>query len=356
MKIIHCSDLHLDSKLNTNFTAQMAHERNQEICRTFERMVEYANENTVRIILLCGDLFDSNYVSRTTEAYILDVITRYPHIQFLYLRGNHNKCSFLNSHSVPQNLRDFGERWKYYRCGNVVIAGIEINQNNAHSLYDTLSLDSQHINVVMMHGQVGSESGIDKINLPLLKNKNIDYLALGHIHSHQIDQLDYRGSYCYSGCLEGRGFDETGKKGFVLLDINNHSIQNQFIEFSSRNFHKIETDITGLHKITEILQHIRAECVLFAKEDLLQITLAGQNTTEAPIDTQFLQTLLAEDYYYVKILDESKLHSDTVRNTVYSLQNEFIHSVNSDLSLTDFEREQILQLGLSALNGEELNI
>ena len=55
--------------------------------------------------------------------------------------------------------------------------------------------------------------------------KNIDYLALGHIHKYKQAELDQRGVYCYSGCLEGRGFDECGEKGFVLLDIDEESLK-----------------------------------------------------------------------------------------------------------------------------------
>ena len=54
-----------------------------------------------------------------------------------------------------------------------------------------------------------------KIEVYELKNKNIDYLALGHVHKYKMEKLDNRGIYCYSGCLEGRGFDECGDKGCV---------------------------------------------------------------------------------------------------------------------------------------------
>ena len=53
-----------------------------------------------------------------------------------------------------------------------------------------------------------------------LKEKNIDYLALGHIHEYSQGQIDLRGKYAYSGCLEGRGFDELGEKGFILIDVS----------------------------------------------------------------------------------------------------------------------------------------
>ena len=42
MKIIHCSDLHLDSKMETNLDKERARERKNEILLTFERMVQYA--------------------------------------------------------------------------------------------------------------------------------------------------------------------------------------------------------------------------------------------------------------------------------------------------------------------------
>ena len=35
------------------------------------------------------------------------------------------------------------------------------------------------------------------INIKSLKNKNIDYLALGHYHKFEIEKLDNRGVYCY---------------------------------------------------------------------------------------------------------------------------------------------------------------
>ena len=35
MKLIHCSDLHLDSALGSNFTPEKAQQRNAELCAAF---------------------------------------------------------------------------------------------------------------------------------------------------------------------------------------------------------------------------------------------------------------------------------------------------------------------------------
>ena len=58
MKIIHCADLHLDSKMETHLSKEKARERKNEILITFQNMVEYAAKNKVKIIIIAGDMFD----------------------------------------------------------------------------------------------------------------------------------------------------------------------------------------------------------------------------------------------------------------------------------------------------------
>ena len=60
MKILHCADLHLDSKMTANLDKEKAKERKGEILRTFERMIRYAEEQEIAVILIAGDLFDTN--------------------------------------------------------------------------------------------------------------------------------------------------------------------------------------------------------------------------------------------------------------------------------------------------------
>ena len=52
MKFIHCSDIHLDSKMERNLTAAQARERNAEVCATFARMAAFAAEESVTAVLL----------------------------------------------------------------------------------------------------------------------------------------------------------------------------------------------------------------------------------------------------------------------------------------------------------------
>ena len=246
MKIIHCSDLHLDSKMETNLDKEKARERKNEILITFEKMVEYAKENEVKIIIIAGDMFDKKNVSVKAKKIVKNAIETHPEIDFIYLKGNHDEGSLLTEEDdVPNNLKTFtDENWTSYQYGDIVITGIEFGSKNNYDIYNSLILEKNKTNIVIMHGQETETNTKDKaevINLKQLKNKNIDYLALGHIHKYKQEKLDNRGIYCYSGCLEGRGFDECGEKGFVLLNVEDKKIETKFIPFAQRTLYENNT-------------------------------------------------------------------------------------------------------------------
>ncbi len=357
MKIIHCSDLHLDSRMESNLTPQQAQQRNAEILTTFSRMVTYGEEHGVSVILIAGDLFDTDRISESTVSCVLDRISRSPKIDFLYLRGNHDESRrAFCGRELPENLRLFEDSWKRYSYEDVAIYGIELTKDNCLSLYDSLSPDSQSLNIVALHGQVSTQPGEDCISLPQLRNKHIHYLALGHLHSYQREKLDLTGEYCYCGCLEGRGFDECGEKGFVLLNTENHRIEASFVPFAKRTLYDLPVDITGLSSVSQILGAMKTAAEKVSSESLVKFTLTGTYTLDTQKDLSFLQNMLSPNYYFVKIKDESRLaiEKESYENDI-SLKGEFVRMVMaSDLSQED--KERIICTGIQALSGEAITL
>lgn len=90
MKILHCADLHMDSPMETHMTREQAAKRNAEILMSFQRMTEYAENENVRVVLIAGDLFDGERVTRRTVEGVLDAVRRTPQIDYLYVSGNHD--------------------------------------------------------------------------------------------------------------------------------------------------------------------------------------------------------------------------------------------------------------------------
>ena len=355
MKIIHCSDIHLDSKMERNLTADQARERNGELCATFSRMVAFAIQEQVCAVLICGDLFDAARISSQTAGFVLDRIRSAPDVEFFYLRGNHDdgRDPFA-ALELPDNFKTFSHSWTGYRLGNAVISGLEMNRENSLTMYDSLRLNPGDTNIVLLHGQVSTQPGEEMIALPELKNKGIDYLALGHIHSFRLESLDDRGSWCYCGCLEGRGFDECGEKGFVLLDIRDGQIVPEFVPFASRTLHEIPVDITGLSAVTEILDAITAAGTEIPEKDPVKFVLRGSYTLQTQKDLRFLKKILEGTRYSLKIKDESTLE---IRSEDYahdaSLKGEFIRMVLASDRPKE-EKDKIILLGIRALSGEEV--
>lgn len=351
IKIIHCADVHLGSKMDSRLPAEKAVERRAEVREAFRDMVRYASDNGVKIILLSGDVFDSDRPVRKDKEFFYSVVKGYPEIDFLYLRGNHD--GEQRYEEKPDNLKTFSSEWTLYEYGNVTISGIELAADNARSVYSTLNLPPENLNIVMLHGQIADTEGRDKINLLKLRGKNIDYLALGHLHAFRAGRIDERGEYAYSGCLEGRGFDETGEKGFVLLTVEDR-ITAEFIPRSKRKIVEVSADVSDAEDAFSAC-NLACDAVKCAKDDLVRLTLTG----EIPFDSENLALDVAKrlsgDYYFVSVKDKTARRFDVDALSLdKSLKGEFIRTVLNDNTIPQELKSRVISAGLKALAGREV--
>lgn len=349
MKIIHCADIHLGSAMDLRFPPEKAEERRRELRAAFSSLAEYAKSNGVAAVIIAGDLFDSGRPLKRDKEFFYGVVKNNPQTDFLYLRGNHDEQQSYTE--APQNLKTFSEEWQYYSYGDTVIGGIEITPANRTSLYTTLKLDGNKTNIVTLHGQTGGE-----INLPRLAGKNIDYLALGHIHSFSQGALDARGIYAYSGCLEGRGFDEAGEKGFVLLDIQNGEINAKFVPFAKRTVRVAEFNITGAEDGYAVCDFINKN-LPFPQSDIIRVVLKGETDFDnSGLEKELRTRLERSGRYYADVKNQTyrRLDLNALAGEV-SLRGEFVRLVLAD-NIPDEKKREVISLGLRALEGRELDI
>ena len=168
MKIIHTADIHLGSPLSSIDDVNKRNKRKNEILASFENLINYANQNDIKIIMMSGDVFDNNLPYKKDKEFFYHLIEKNNNINFLYLNGNHD-ISGKNDIEYP-NLFLFNDYWKNYKFDNVVISGIELTKENSKALYPSLNLNKNDINIVMMHGDIYSK-GDNFISLNDLKNK-----------------------------------------------------------------------------------------------------------------------------------------------------------------------------------------
>lgn len=349
MKIIHSADIHLGSKVNT-FPKDISDARKEELRNSFKRMVDYAKNNGVNSILISGDLFDSDKPFQKDKDFFLSVVKNNPTIDFYYLRGNHDEYGDSLEFS---NLKTFSSAWQTYDLGGVTITGVEITKDNATSIYSTLTLDENALNIVMLHGQTSDSAGVDKVCISKLKDKNIDYLALGHYHGYVSNAIDNRGTYAYSGCLEGRGYDETGDKGFVLLEIAD-KITHSFIPFSERKISLVTVDVSNF--LDSYAMYERALKVgKFSPNDIYRVELVGEVDAQVSDFASDIKKYLSSEVKYVDVKDKTtkKIDISKYENDL-SLKGEFVRLVYKSKDYSDEEKAEIIAYGLKALSGSEV--
>ena len=352
LKMIHCADIHLGSKIEAKLPKAKAEERRGELRATFQRMVDYAKREGVRAILLSGDVFDSDRPLKRDKEFFYDVVKGNPEIDFLYLRGNHDGEESYVEEGL-KNLKTFLGEWSAYTYEDVTVSGLEMSKENALSFYTTLRLNEEKINVVLLHGQTATATGVDKIHLGKLADKHIDYLALGHIHSYEEGKLDDRGRYAYSGCLEGRGFDEMGEKGFVLLEIDG-SINTRFVPFAKRTIHEVTVDVSDTDTSYAAYQKVK-KTVEFSLDNLYRINLIGEISYDNERLAEDTENLLSSLCYFVSVKDKTlrKFNVEDYAGDV-SLRGEFIRSVSSRSDWSEERKQKVIALGLKALSAREV--
>lgn len=356
MKIIHCADLHLGASMRTHLSMERAAQRKEELLQTFGEMNSYAQSHGIEVILIAGDLLDTEYADAKTRNVVLDIIASHPEIQYYYLCGNHDENSLLLSASLPQNLHTFGTNWTSYNLNGAILTGAVLGENN-RELFAKLDLDPQEFNIVMLHGAETHGTDYttpDTVNFDALKNKNIDYLALGHIHTFRTGQLDERGVYAYSGCLEGRGFDECGEKGFVELDLEPDGMKLRFVPAGKRRLHEITVDISDCRTYQDIKSLVDNSLGSLPASDFVRVIFVGEYDQDTHKYLN-LATLDAQNkFFYFAYKDKTtpRLDLDQLENDI-SLAGEFVRKVRES-NLPREQQDKVILLGLKTLNGEEV--
>ncbi len=364
MKLIHTADWHLSSPMACRLSKEKADLRRGELLSRFADMVTWAKENAVDAVLLCGDLSDSGVLPLAEQEYILSCIADAAPIRFFLIAGNHDRISdrtvggcFTRGVAVlPENLIVFGEEWASYPLtGQVTVYGRSLPSHAVEAVLP--ALDGDKYNIVMLHGQISESSGMlggadECIPLISLKGRSIDYLALGHEHAFRHKRLDARGTWCYPGCPEGRGFDECGSHGFVVLTIDGtHCTGASFVPFAKRTLHDLTLDVTdisdGLYAVEQALGSLVRD---IGRDDLVRVTLIGDD--HGTLDLRYLSSRLAERFFYAELRDDRTPVCGNDWDGDLSLRGAFVRAVAAS-DMTEEEKAAVLRCGLAALEGKE---
>jgi len=353
MKILHFADLHLgvesyghidpDTGLSTRLL---------DFLSALDQVIDYALENKVDLVLFCGDAYKTREPSQTQQREFAKRINRLSTsgIPIFLLIGNHDLPNAIGRATTTEIFDTLAVKNVYVsnrpdiyqiptNSGVIQIASLPwLRRSALLSKEETKNLDFDQINqrlqqvltniiaanlpkldpklpcILAAHvwvsgAQVGSERSmtIGQEHALLLSNvahPAFDYIALGHIHKHQV--LSQNPPVIYSGSLERLDFsEEEDNKGFYLVEIQQdketgkRQVSFDFHPVTGRRFLTINVNIeqqdtnptaTVLKAIAEQEDKVRDAIVR------LQIVLPAE--TEGQLRDNDLRNALKEAHYF----------------------------------------------------------
>lgn len=236
---------------------------------TFDFIVEKALSEDVDAVIFAGDAYKTRDPNPTQQRGFGERISKLAKkIPVILVVGNHDtpnaegKANTLDIYSALEIENVFVSRKPEYlqiptKSGMLQIITLPwLHKNDYKSVGDKLSLLYDRIQkdspaIFLSHCEVegasyGSEKGLTIANdvtipLPLLQDKRLSYVALGHIHKHQVLGKDPLIVYCGSPQRIDFG-EEKEEKGICLVEIS-ETTNFQFIPTNARKFLTIEINL-----------------------------------------------------------------------------------------------------------------
>lgn len=360
VRILHAGDFHLDSAFGA-LTPEQARQRRAESRESVQRLVDWANDHEVQLLLLAGDLFDGDAVGSDTARLVAAALGTFRG-QTVIAPGNHDPYTTRSAYARtlwPDNVHIFTEDrmqtipFPQYGCAVHGGAFTMPEEPADHVLAGFTAPDDGLVHIGLLHGELtGSESRYRPLTTAAVAASGLHYLALGHVHGCTGVLRSGSVPYGYCGCLEGRGFDELGDKGFLAGEVSRESAALRFVPFARRRYRIMEADVT---------EGDPAACIAAAlpagtEEDVYRVVLTG--SPAAPISPERVRDVLGHRFYALQVRDKT-----TVRQELWdkcgedSLRGLFLQQLQAAYGDDPPSRrltEQAAAFGLAAIDDREV--
>ena len=178
-----------------------------------------------------------------------------------------------------------------------------------------------------------------------LQKQGIDYVALGHIHKHQILRSESP-MVVYSGSLERVDFsEELDEKGFCIIDIDpayppGKRMQNfEFRKVSARKFTTIDVNITQpiLNPNSVILEAVSRSDV---SESIVRVRIKSPSESVPLIHDNDIRGSLSDAHYVAAISIESIEQVRPRLNVDIAEELDPLHALNLFLDNRSTDKDQ----------------
>lgn len=277
MKLLHSADWHLDAPIQGRTPEQTALLR-QALLSLPQKISALARQERCDLMLLSGDLFDGPCSAQSLSA-VQQALAEAAMPVFI-APGNHDPMATdcpWNRPGWPDNVHIFRsaamESVSLPDLNCRVYGAAFQGPDSGPLLQDFRARCNEAYTLCVLHGDPTiTDSPYNPITRAQVQGSGLTYLALGHIH--KGDAFAAGSTLCaWPGCPMGRGFDELGQKG-VLIVTAGDDCQSRFVPLPGPRFHWLKAPVQD-----DPVSAVAAVLPAADSEDFFRVELTGECQT-----------------------------------------------------------------------------
>ena len=161
MKFVHIADIHFDCPFSSlSVRENLSDNRRLEQRNVLKKVINYIKENDINYLFISGDLYENEYVRRSTINYINNLFLEIPNTKIFISPGNHDpylKNSYYSEFEFAPNVYIF--KTTSFECKelqDVNIYGMGFQDFYCKGInYSSINpLQNGKPNIMIMHGSL----------------------------------------------------------------------------------------------------------------------------------------------------------------------------------------------------------
>ena len=333
-RLMHMADVHLGAR-HDDLGPTAAAQRERQFA-AFARSVDLAVTEKVDLVLICGDLFDSNSQPRRSveraAAELAHLVKR--HIPVVVIPGTHDcyepgsiyrvfdLASLAGARAdsgLVTVLTDRQPQMDFSRLGISVLAHVFPAKRAAESPLVGIKAAAEAARgegpraenwlIGMIHGSIAQPGRFEHVEVIVteqeIADSGLDYLALGHVHSFREGRAGSV-AWAYSGAPEPVALDQDGAGQVLLVSLaerdGKRSVTIESRQVGKTRFRRLEIDGATVTSQAALAAHLEP----LADPDLvLDARIVGVRSAELDLNLDELARQMGGSFLRLRLRDAS---------------------------------------------------
>ena len=386
LRLLHTADVHLGAR-HADLGDRAATQRERQFA-AFVATIDLALAEKIDLVLIAGDLFDSNVQPRRSVERAAAQLKRLveARIRIVIAPGTHDvydRASIYRAYDLPAlagavgsdlvTVLDPDHPDVHLRSLDVVVHGRCFPTKRAPESplvdFDAGKDERATWQIGLLHAAIAIEGKTDGDDVVIttaeIEASHLDYLALGHWHSMSKGKAG-RTTYAYSGAPEPVALDQDRAGNVLLVTLDSTDGKKRVLveerKVGRTSFERIQLDAATVGSQPGLVTKLRER----ANPDLmLDVELMGVRPDELDLRVEEVETELADQFLKLRVRDKAVsplpegpvASPDTVLGAfVHDLEAQIAELEAADDDAGANEMRDALRLGRLLLSGAELTL